>query len=189
MTRRTATLWLGAAAVLTLALLLLISLALQRTSGRSATPTPTQISQAATDTDSVSNADAEGGAPTPEATVSGGADAGPSDLPYSQTQAARRQWEPIVVGFGTQFTRTTGGSATAWRQGLDRYVTTAVQKQLRTVDPRNVPSGRYTSFEVDTYEEHTVAAMVTYEEGWALVLYLIDDGERWRIYRYDRWEE
>lgn len=189
---------LGAAAAMTVGVLFVISLFLDRapasppsgpatraTAG--ATPPlgtqPTAAPTPATDTT------AEGG-PTPHPSTSpGGGDASPGSTPYSQTGEARQQWGPVVQGFAVSFTQTSGKSAAAWRTGLDRYVTVAVQKQLRTVDPRNVPNGSYATYEADNYNEEEVAAKVTYREGWALIVYVIHDGEKWRIYRYDRWEE
>ena len=194
MTRRAAAKMLGAALVLTLCVLVLVSLFLQRGSSSTAAPASGTDPPAASASSSsaVPNAEAtataEGG-PAPSPSVSVGGDASPGTVPYSQTEEARRQWEPVVKGFGANFTRTSGRTAAAWRAALDRYVTVAVQKQLDTVDPRNVPAGRYDGFEPDTYQEEEVAAKVSYREGWALVVYVIHDGEQWRIYRYDQWEE
>lgn len=124
---------------------------------------------------------------TPEAT-SEAEDATPGPVPYSQTAAARRAWEPVVVGFGRNFTRADRG-ATAWRAGLRPYTTAAVQKDLAVVDVGDVPPGTYDSYEVLEYDDEQVAAQVLYREGWSAVLYVIFDGEKWRVFRYDRWEE
>jgi hypothetical protein len=193
-TRRTAAALLGGAAVLTVGVLLALSLFLQRAPGPAAPPPTARTVSRSTPaemppTTIAPPVDGEQDGADAEPTQSGGADATPGSVPYSRTTEARRQWQPVVVGFGRDFTRTDHRSVADWRGGLNRYVTTAVQKQLRTVDPRNVPSGAYAGFEVDSYDEEAVTVKVTYREGWSLILYVIDDGETWRIYRYDRWEE
>ena len=144
----------------------------------------------------------EGPPATPPAT-DGPGDAEPDGTPYSRTAEARRQWRPVVTGFAKRFPDVdrdadAAGSddaadrrraAREWRRGLKPYVTTAVRRQLATVDVRNVPEGRFTEFEVLRHGEEQLAAQVIYDEGWALVLYVIFDGEDWRVYRYDRWQE
>ena len=132
--------------------------------------------------------------PEPSSSTPGPGDASPDATPYSQTAEARRLWEPVVVGFGkaftkTELTKTRDGDAKAWRKALKPFTTVSVQKRLATVDLDNVPKGRYNGYEALKYDEEQLAAQVTYDKGWALVLYVISDGESWRVYRYDRWEE
>jgi len=139
--------------------------------------------------------------PTPTAQVSDGGpgqlpssevdahDASPGATPYSQTEEARRQWEPIAAGFGRAFTTTKGLTAGQWRARLAPYVTGKVREQIATVDLRNVPEGEYVGTEPAEYGEDKVAVYVHYDSGLTLVTYLILDGNGWRIYAYDRWED
>lgn len=130
----------------------------------------------------------EGGDPEPGATADPG-DASPGATPYSATEEARIRWEPVVVGFAENFTRTEGSDAATWRTGLKPFTTAAVQKQLATVDLENVPAGTYESYEVVEHGETQLAARVTYQEGFSLVLYVISEGDDWRVFQYDRYEE
>ena len=102
-------------------------------------------------------------------------------------------WRPVVENFGRSFTNTSGGAA-KWRARLigdpqHPYVTADVTKQLATVDPANVPGGRYEGYEVQKSSEYDAAVRVNYREGWAMVLYLITDGTNWQVYAYDRWQQ
>lgn len=130
-------------------------------------------------------------APTPPGYNPSAGDAGdnPTDAPAETQQAA---WGPVADRFATNFTNTSGG-ATKWRKRLAGDpsrpdVTTAVAKQLATVDVRNVPDGRYESREVLKSSDYDLAVKITYNSGWAMVLYLITDGTHWQIYAYDKWE-
>jgi hypothetical protein len=128
---------------------------------------------------------------TPTVTSDSG-DAGPDPsgaLPYSQTAEARRGWEPVVQGFARNFTKADPDQPKAWRSRLARFSTAAVRKELGEVDVTNLPTGRYTDYEVLRYDDEEVAAAVSYDEGWSMVLYVIFNGEDWRVYRYDRLEE
>ena len=119
-------------------------------------------------------------------------DAGEGDEAPPETQGAL--WAPVVDNFGRNFTNTKGGSQ-KWRQRLigpsttSPYVTTEVADQLKTVDTRNVPDGRYASHELLKSSAYQIAVKIDYDEGWAMVLYLITDGTNWQIYAYDKWEE
>lgn len=102
-------------------------------------------------------------------------------------------WKAVVTNFGRNFTDTRGGS-TAWRKRLignpaRPYVTTAVAKQLATVDVDNVPAGHYNSYAIVKTSSLEVAVQVDYTEGWSMILYLNTDGTNWQIYAYDRYEE
>jgi hypothetical protein len=116
-------------------------------------------------------------------------DASPGATPYSQTDEARHQWEPVASGFGHAFTTTKGKTAGEWRSSLSPYVTDKVRDQLATVDVRNVPKGVYVNIEPAEYGDDKVAVFVHYDSDLTLVTYLILDGTDWRIYAYDRWEE
>jgi hypothetical protein len=118
-------------------------------------------------------------APTPSSYNPSAGDAGEhhGDVPAETQEAA---WGPVVDRFARNFTSTRGG-AEKWRQRLagdpaQPDVTTAVVKQLATVDVRNVPDGRYEDREVLKSSDYDLAVKVTYREGWAMVLYLVTDG-------------
>lgn len=118
-------------------------------------------------------------------------DAGEDENAPPETQEAI--WGPVVDNFGRHFTDTSGGHQ-KWRQRLigpaaRPYVTTEVADQLKTVDIRNVPDGRYTGHEVLKSSAYEIAVKIDYREGWAMVLYLITDGTNWQIYAYDKWED
>lgn len=100
----------------------------------------------------------------------------------------RAGWAPAAAGFARNFTRVDDGAA-AWRQRLDHYVVPAVREQIATVDLADVPRGRYASSEAVDCDPYQVAVQAFYAEGWSLVLYLIIDDGRWRVYRYDRFEQ
>ena len=73
--------------------------------------------------------------------------------------------------------------------GLEPYATEDVRQSLATVDPGNVPDGLYGEYEILQHGDTELAAQVTYREGWSMVLYVINEGKRWRVFRYDRFEE
>jgi hypothetical protein len=167
-------------------------------------PTTTQ-SASAPDAGSTSASSPSSSLPPSPATTDSGAVGGPGDLPssevqehgdaspggtpYSQTDAARQQWEPVAAGFGRAFTATKGKTAGQWRADLAPFVTAKVGEQLATVDLRNVPAGVFSSIEPAEYGEDKVAVFVHYDTGLTLVAYVLLDGAGWRIYAYDRWEE
>lgn len=102
-------------------------------------------------------------------------------------------WKPVVTSFGRNFTNTAGGNG-PWRNRLigdpaQPNVTTAVAKQLATVDLANVPAGHYDAYQPVKTSTLDVAVKVDYTEGWSMVLYLNTDGTNWQIYAYDRYEE
>ena len=132
---------------------------------------------------------AEGGpSPLPSSEVEAH-DASPGATPYSQTDEARRDWEPVATGFGKAFTTTKGKDAAEWRASLAPFVTAKVKDQLATVALANVPDGTFDSIEPAEFGEDKVAVFVHYDTGLTLVTYLILDGTSWRIYAYDRWED
>ena len=129
--------------------------------------------------------------PTPSSYNPSAGDAGENhgDVPAETQEAA---WGPVADRFARNFTNTRGG-AEKWRQRLagdpaHPDVTTAVVKQLATVDVRNVPDGRYEGREVLKSSDYDLAVKVTYREGWAMVLYLVTDGTHWQVFAYDKWE-
>lgn len=116
-------------------------------------------------------------------------DASPDQTPHSQPDETRRQWEPVVLGFARNFVRTDASDNRAWAARLAPLTTAAVQNQLAEVDPRNIPAGRYLDSQLLSSDGDQLVVKVIYTEGWALALYLIDDGEDWHVYQYDRYEE
>lgn len=101
-------------------------------------------------------------------------------------------WNPVVTNFARNFTNTAGGNR-AWRNRLiddpaQPHVTTAVAKQLATVDVDNVPAGRYDRYQPVQTSTLDVAVKVDYTEGWSMILHLNTDGTNWQIYAYDRYE-
>ena len=119
----------------------------------------------------------------------GAGDATPGTLPYSQTKEARHQWEPIAAGFGRALTDTHDKTPAQWRRSLTPFVTTSVDAQLPTVDLRNLPKTPFIGTEPAEYGEDRIAVFARYDEGLTMVLYLTIDGESWRIYAYDRWDD
>jgi len=109
--------------------------------------------------------------------------------PYSQTDQAEQQWAPVVEGFGRGFVATEQASADQWRKRLRPYVTGAVAKQLRTVDPGRIAEGRYAGSEALEWADDEVTVRVDYREGWSIVLFVLYDGAKWHVRAYDRWEE
>ena len=122
-------------------------------------------------------------------TSGAGRDTGPAE--DSGAGADRRRWEPVAVGFARSFTAVEDGETTdTWRNRLRPYVTKAVTEQLAGVDVSNVPEGRFDGLDLLESSDEQVSVQATYSPGWALVLYLISDGnDHWKVYRYDRLEQ
>lgn len=130
-----------------------------------------------------------GGATPAEPTAEADDPAPAEATPCASGAPGKAGWAAVAAGFGRNFTHTDGGAG-AWRQRLAPHVVPAVRDQLATVDLANVPRGHYASTEAVDCDPYQVAAQVFYAEGWSLILYLIiDDDGRWRVYRYDRFEE
>ena len=195
MNSKTMTWVLGALAV-SLAVVLAVVLLQRPQSGAETAPAPATAAPqepaatpSSTPTTQVTDPAAEGGPnPLPSSEVDAH-DASPGATPYSQTADARRQWEPVATGFGRAFTATKSKDAKKWRASLAPFVTAKVRSQLTTVDLDNVPAGKFTGIEAAEYGEEKVAVFVHYNTGLTLVTYLILDGDSWRIYAYDRWED
>ena len=197
MTSRTLTVVLAATAAAFALLVAVILLHRPQPSTHSSTSTATSVPAAAPTNISTPGPPAEkdpsvdgGPGDLPSSEVQDHSDAMPGNTtPYSHTAEARRQWQPIVTGFGQAFTTTEGKTARQWRAGLSPYVTSAVRQQLATVDLRNVPAGVFTGIEVAEYGDDKVAVFLHYDSGLTFVAYLILDRGTWRIYAYDRWED
>jgi hypothetical protein len=192
---RTVTWALGALA-LSLAVVLAVVLLQKPSTGTdtaapatSAPQTGTTAAPATSPTAEGSDPAAEGGpSPLPSSEVEAH-DASPGATPYSQTDEARREWEPVATGFGKAFTSTNGKDAAAWRTSLAPFVTGKVKEQLATVALANVPEGTFDTIEPAEYGEDKVAVFIHYDSGLTMVTYLILDGTAWRVYAYDRSED
>ena len=151
--------------------------------------TGTTAEPATSPTAEVTDLASEGGpSPLPSSEVEGH-DASSGATPYSQTDEARKVWEPIVTGFGKAFTATKGKDGRTWRASLAPFVTGKVEDQLATVALANGPEGTFDRIEPAEFGEDKIAVFVHYDTGLTLVTYLILDGTSWRIYAYDRWED
>ena len=189
MNARTVTWALGALA-LALTVALAVSLLHRQSATDTAQPAPPSQGQTTVDpTVQVTDPATESGATSLPSSEVGAHDASPGATPYSQTDEARRDWEPVATGFGKAFTATQGKSAAEWRDSLAPFVTGKVEEQLATVALTNVPDGTFDRIEAAEYGEDKVAVFVHYDTDLTLVTYLILDGTSWRIYAYDRWEE
>lgn len=125
--------------------------------------------------------------PTPEPINPNAGDAGPSDGAEPASKTEQAQWEPVAVGFAKALVTDTD-DARAWRSSLDRYSTPALKDQLATADPRRLPGGRYADHEVVQYDDTSAVVVATYSRSWAVAISVISDGERWKVYQYERWE-
>lgn len=101
-------------------------------------------------------------------------------------------WGPIADRFARNFVNTKGGH-TKWRKRLihdsaNPDVTAQVAEQLETVDVRKVPRGNYEGRELVSESEFEIGVKVNYRQGWAMVLWLVTDGNGWEISAYDEWE-
>jgi hypothetical protein len=182
-------------AILSVVVLLLLALTLGYLIGRSremsitTTPEASELAQTPTSRSPLPKPPAtawEMTTPSPGPTESD--DGSSNGLPYSQTDEAKRRWEPVVEGFGKSFTNSEGSDKT-WLSRLEPFSTEDVRQSLATVDPGNVPDGLYGEYEILQHGDTELAAQVTYREGWSMVLYLINEGMAWRVFRYDRFKE
>jgi hypothetical protein len=66
-----------------------------------------------------------------------------------------------------------------------------VPRQLATVDPAAVRTGRYAGSQVLEHPDVRLAVLIRYRQGWSIVLWVISDGagRDWQIEAYDRYEE
>ena len=119
-----------------------------------------------------------------------GRDTGPDGQTADPAQI-QAQWRPVATGFAQAFTTVhRGDSTTSWRHRLSPYVTAAVDQQLGTVDVSNVPSGQFSGLDVLQSSDEQISVQASYDPGWALVLYLVPDGNNhWKVSGYDRLEQ
>jgi hypothetical protein len=102
--------------------------------------------------------------------------------PYGGTAEARRQWEPTVQGFALAYPDTSGLSRKEWLANLRPYLQRPVLDALAGTDLDKVPHGHYAGYQLLKVADAAITIRVTYQEGWALVLYVAANGDRtWSI--------
>jgi hypothetical protein len=112
-------------------------------------------------------------------------DAPPRGVPDSGTALARREWEPVVQGFAISFPNNAELSSAAWLHDLRPFVTSRLAADLGTVDLSRLPAGHYAGYQLISATGTRIVAVAAYQEGWSLLLRLIDDGHGpagYRIY-------
>lgn len=109
--------------------------------------------------------------------------------PYAQTEQARQQWRPVVLGFARAYP-TPAHTRSAWVVTLAPYSTPAVVGALARDGLDNALTGtRYDFYDVMEYRGHEVIARANYRNGVELVLYLqTTDQQHWTVRAYDRHE-
>lgn len=106
--------------------------------------------------------------------------------PYGGTDEAKRAWEPIVQGFALAYPDTTGLTRKQWLANLRPYLDRKVLAALATTDLKKVPNGHYAGYQTLKIADEALTVRVTYQEGWALVLYLAADGDgTWSVTSFD----
>lgn len=119
---------------------------------------------------------------TPAATTA----APESSGPYGGTAEARRQWEPTVQGFALAYPDTDGLTAKQWRANLRPFLDRPVLDALADTDIDKVPHGHYAGYQLLKAADEAITVQITYQEGWALMLYLAANGDKtWSISALD----
>lgn len=149
-------------------------------------PPPSPTAGAAAPPRLITTAPATSTAPTmptePSATPSSAVSTGP----YGGTPQARRRWEPVVQGFAIAYTDTAGRTHKQWLTNLRPYLDQDVVDALADTDLAKVPVGHYAGYQVLKLGDEAITVRVSYQEGWALVLYLAADGhQHWLIVQFD----
>ena len=132
-----------------------------------ATPTAARPSAAAPTTPAVTAAPETGG-------------------PYGGTADARRQWEPTVQGFALAYPDTDGLTQKQWLANLRPYLQRPILDALAGTDLDKIPHGRYAGYQLLRVADEAITVRVTYQEGWALVLYVAANGDgTWSVNSLD----
>ncbi len=107
--------------------------------------------------------------------------------PYGGTAEARRQWEPTVQGFALAYPDTGGLTRKQWLANLRPYLERPVLDALAITDLSKVPRGHYGGYQLLKAADEAITIRITYQEGWALVLYLAANGDddTWSITSFD----
>ena len=109
-----------------------------------------------------------------------------SSGPYGATDQAKRAWEPIVQGFALAYPDTNGLTRKEWLANLHPYLDRPVVDALATTDLQKVPAGYYAGYQLLKVADEAITVRITYQEGWALVLYLAATGHgAWTIVAFD----
>ncbi len=110
-----------------------------------------------------------------------------TDGPYSSRSDAKKAWEPVVEGFAIAYPDTTHLTRKQWLANLQPFLTQPVYVALAGTDLNKVPSGRYAGYEVLEQADESLTVRITYQEGWALVLYVVAVSDsHWVVDRFDR---
>jgi hypothetical protein len=116
--------------------------------------------------------------PTPTPTAMAG--------PYGGTDKARREWEPVVQGFALAYPDTAGLTRKQWLANLRPYLDKNIVDALADTHLDQVPDGHYAGYQTLMVGDEAITVRVTYQEGWALVLYIAATGHgHWVVARFD----
>lgn len=161
------------------AAIIVIALAVHQWNSRTASTAPARP-DARTSTTVPHSATSPSATPTPAVTPAS------SGGPYGGTGAARRVWEPIVQGFALAYPNTTGLTTKEWLANLRPYLDKDVTDALADTDLDQVPAGHYAGYQTLKIADEAITVRVTYQQGWALVLYVAADGDNtWSISSLD----
>ncbi len=132
--------------------------------------------------------------PTPTDFPSTSSPGAQSESPWTQTEAARQVWAPVAVGFAKHYTLASKPPDVAtWRASLAPYGSDKVAAYLRTVslDDVRTRAAYDGSYEVLKFDPDQVAVQITYNDGYALVLYIDVDQDRSRaaVVAFDELEQ
>ena len=100
---------------------------------------------------------------------------------YGGTAEAKKDWEPVVQGFALAYPDTDGLTRKQWLGNLRPFLDRPVVDALSTTDLDTVPHGHYGGYQLLKAADEAI----TYQEGWALVLYLAADGDNWPVVAFD----
>ena len=161
------------------AAIIVIALAVHQWNGRTASTTPAAPA-AKTSTTVPHPVTSPPATPTPAATPTS------SGGPYGGTEAARKAWEPIVLGFALAYPNTQGLNTKKWLANLRPYLDKDVTDALADTDLDQVPAGHYAGYQTLKIADEAITVRITYQQGWALVLYVAADGDNtWSISSLD----
>lgn len=109
-----------------------------------------------------------------------------SSGPYGGSAEARRVWEPIVQGFALAFPDTDGLTRKQWLANLRPFLDPRVVDALASTDMEKVQHGHYAGYQLLKVADEAITVRVTYQEGWALDLYLAATGNHhWSVASFD----
>lgn len=107
--------------------------------------------------------------------------------PYSSHDQTKKAWEPIIEGFAIAYPDTHRLTRQQWLANLRPFLSSPVLDALARTDLDKVPAGHYAGYEVLQQADESLTVRVTYQEGWALVLYVVAVSDRrWVVDAFDR---